>query len=121
MKAIAYSIQNREKVSLVKANSKRHEFLFISNDLNETNLYFAIGKDVLILFKIETLNSDLLKQIKRIGIKLIISRDHNPSLEILELANRIGIPVKHVQCNWSDEKKAHQIINILDYASDGLP
>lgn len=119
MKAIAYSIQNREKVSLAKANSKRHDFLFISNDLNETNLCFARGKDVLILFKLENLTFDLLEQIKKIGIKLIISRDHNPSLEVLQLANQVGIPVKHVQCSWSDRKKAHQIINILDYASDG--
>ncbi|WP_118196054.1 Rossmann-fold NAD(P)-binding domain-containing protein [Albibacterium indicum] len=120
MKAIAYSIRNNEKVSLAKANSKKHDFLFISNALNEANLIFAIGKDVLILYKLDTLTLGLLERIKEIGIKLIISRDHKPSLEVLQLATQVGIPITHVQCNLTDEKKAHQIINILDYVSKGL-
>lgn len=120
MKAIAYNIKNDEKEYLVKANAKKHEFTFISNEFNEDTLLYSLDKEAVILHNINSLNLDLLVRLKDFGIKQIISRTDKPSSIIIHQAHIHGILINHIHGSLSEEKKAQQIIKQLDRSMQSI-
>jgi ABC-type Fe3+-hydroxamate transport system substrate-binding protein len=118
MKAIAYNIREQEKKYLVKANAKKHEFTFISNELNSDTLIYSLDKEVLILYSVNSMSPDLFYKLKEFGVKQIISRTDKPSDEIINQAREYGIFINHVHNSLTIEKKAQQIIKQLDRLLD---
>jgi len=117
MKAIAYNIRKQEKEHLVKANAKKHELTFISNELNDDTLIYSFDKEALILYSVNSISSELLHKLKDFGIKQIISRD-KPNGVLLNQARNYGIFINHIHNSLTDEKKAQQIIKQLDRRLD---
>ncbi|WP_140936807.1 Rossmann-fold NAD(P)-binding domain-containing protein [Sphingobacterium lumbrici] len=74
MKVVAYNIKEYEKELLAKANAKVHDLTLISNRLSFNTLHYAIGKDAIIISDQDTLDSQLLNELNRIGIKHIVTR-----------------------------------------------
>jgi len=114
MKAIAYNIRNQEKEHLVKANAKKHELTFISNELNKDTLAFSLDKEAVILYSISSLTFDLLSKLKELGVKLVISRTDKPGNDIIQKAHEYKIVINYIHNSLSEEKKAQQIIMQLD-------
>lgn len=121
MKAIAYNIKNQEKELLVKANSKKHELTFISNELNQCTIIYSFNKEAVILYSINSLDPDLLGRLKELGVKQIISRTDKPNNNLIQLARKHGIYINYIHNSLSDERKAHLIIKQLDrFANSSL-
>ena len=118
MKAIAYNIKKQEKEYLVKANAKKHELTFISNDLNNNTLIYSLDKEALILYSVNTLSPDLLYKLKEFGVKQIISRAGKPNDLIIHQVREYGISLNYVHSSLTNEKKAQQIIMQLDRLLD---
>jgi len=114
MKAIAYNIRNQEKEHLVKANAKKHELTFISNELNKDTLAFSMDKEAVIIYSINSLSFDLLSSLKDLGVKQIISRTDKPGNDIIQKAHEYKITINYIHNSLSEEKKAQQIIKQLD-------
>lgn len=118
MKAIAYNIRKQEKEHLVKANAKKHELTFISNELNSDTLIYSLDKEALILYSVNSINPDLFYKLKEFGVKQIISRSGKPNNIIIHQAREYGIFINYVHNSLTDEKKAQQIIKQLDRLLD---
>jgi len=114
MKAIAYNIKNDEKECIVKANAKKHEFTFISNELNEDTILYSLDKDAVIVHSTDFLNGDTLLRLKNLGVRQIISNADKPNSIILHQAHEYGILINHIHGSLNNEKKAQQIIKQLD-------
>lgn len=114
MKAIAYNIRKQEKEYLVKANAKKHELTFISNELNNDTLIYSLDKEALILYSVNSISPYLFYKLKEFGIKQIISRADKPNSAIIHQAREYGIFINHVHNSLTNEKKAQQIIKQLD-------
>lgn len=117
MKAIAYNIKNHEKEHLVKANAKKHELTFISNELNKNTLAYSLDKEIVIVSFINSIDFDLLGKLKEFGVKQIISRTDKPGNLIILQALEHGITINYIHNSLSSGKKAQQIIKQLDRSS----
>src|SRR5690606_37730167 len=114
MKAIAYNIKNEEKEYIVKANAKKHEFTFISNELNEDTILYSLDKDAVIVHTTHFLSINTLLRLKDLGVKQIISSTDKPSSIIIHQAHEYGLLINHIHGSLTNEKKAQQIIKQLD-------
>jgi len=114
MKAIAYNIKNEEKEYIVRANAKKHEFTFISNDLNEDTILYSLDKDAVIIHTTHFLNVDTLLRLKNLGVKQIISSTDKPSSTIIHHAHEYGLLINYIHASLNNEKKALQVIKQLD-------
>ncbi len=118
MKAIAYNIRKQEKEYLVKANAKKHELTFISNELNNDTVIYSFDKEAVILYTVNSLSPELFLKLQEFGVKQIISRADKPSNAIVHLAREYGIFISYVHNSLTDEKKALRIIKQLDRLLD---
>src|SRR5690606_10032012 len=96
MKAITYNIKDEEKEYIVKANAKKHEFTFISNELNEDTILYSSNKDAVIVNTTHFLDVDILIRLKDLGVKQIISCAEKPNSIIIHYAHEYGILINHV-------------------------
>jgi len=71
MKAIAYNIKPDEKEWLVLANYKKHDITIIANSLTADTLAFANGKEALLVFNNDALTSEMIAELKSLGLKYI--------------------------------------------------
>ncbi|GAA4794652.1 hypothetical protein GCM10023231_23820 [Olivibacter ginsenosidimutans] len=114
MKAIAYSIKPDEKEYLVRSNAKVHDLTLISNELNHTTLSYCIGKTVIIISGRDVLDRDLLRSLKQIGVKHIITRSKTTTHIDLVSASKLGIKVaNNPSDDQSYESTAYQTIRNL--------
>ena len=116
MKAIAYNIKPEEKEWLIVANYKKHDITIIANSLNEDTLAFAKGKEALIIFNEDILNSDLINGLKSIGIKYITTSAFDT--EHIDLIAAKAAELKIANVPFKDGQGAlkamHQVIKKLD-------
>ncbi|MCL7989341.1 lactate dehydrogenase [Sphingobacterium sp. lm-10] len=74
MRVIAYSILEQEKELLTKANSKVHDFTFISNPLTTDTMHFVEGKEVIVISDRDVLDRQSLENLYSLGVRSIITR-----------------------------------------------
>jgi len=73
MKAIAYHIDPKDKELLILANYKKHDITVISNSLATDTIGFAAGKEALIVFNDDPIESSIIEGLKALGVKYIVS------------------------------------------------
>ena len=93
MKVVAYNIKDFEKELLAVANAKVHDLTLISNDLNLKTMHYAVGKEVIIISEQDKLDTDILDELHRIGIRKIITRSILTGHINLKAADNLGIQV----------------------------
>lgn len=113
MKAIVYSTQFFEKELLAKANHKKHDITLISNPLNSDTVYFAEGKDAVIVTSTDNLTTEVIKKLSFLGIKFISNRTSNTQHINTEVAGYEGIKIAKVDAH-DFEDMAKQTIKNLD-------
>lgn len=96
MKAIVYSIKPHEKEILSLTNQKRHDLTMISNELNHSTLVYASGKEVVIVSAYDILNFEILKKLKEIGVKKIVTRSQSTTHIDLRAAGQLSFKIANV-------------------------
>jgi D-lactate dehydrogenase len=74
MKVVAYSVKPFEKVSLVKANQKKHDITLISNSLSMETIAFAKEKDAVIISSDDNVSAAIINGLANLGVKYITTR-----------------------------------------------
>ena len=93
MKVVAYGIQSCEREFLATANHKKHDITLIGNSLTEETLFYAAGKQAVIVTDDMNLSEELTTQLRLMGINHIISRelctDESEPLILQEMATQV--------------------------------
>lgn len=79
MRVVAYSIKSTEKEPLAIANHKKHEITLISNSLTEETVFYAEGKDAVVVFTDDDVSADVINKLAGLGIKYIATRSTDSS------------------------------------------
>jgi lactate dehydrogenase-like 2-hydroxyacid dehydrogenase len=74
MRVIAYSIRSSEKEPLAIANHKKHEITLISNSLTPETVFYAEGKDAVVVFTDDDVSALVVNMLADLGIKYIATR-----------------------------------------------
>lgn len=117
MKAIAYNIKPEEKECLVLANHKKHDITIIANSLSAETLPFAHGKEVLIVFNEDRLDSDLIVGLQALGIKYIATSSFETNHIDLVAAGIAGFKIANVPLQRGEElamARMQQVVKNLD-------
>ena len=112
MKAIAYSIKTCEKEVLIRANRKKHDITLISDRLTEETLSYSKGKDAVLVFSSDDLSEPILIQLKKLGIKYIVTRSTGTDHINLEEAKRLNIKVANIP-SYSPESIAEHALTLM--------
>lgn len=120
MKAIAYNIKPQEKEWLILANHKKHDITIITNSLTLDTLAFANGKEALVVFNEDTLNADLIKGLRAIGIKYIATTSFGIDHIDLKAVAEAGLKLANVPFeNGGEMDTMYQVIKNLDNWAQG--
>ncbi len=122
MKAIAYNIKPDEKEWLVLANYKKHDITIIANSLTADTLAFANGKEALLVFNNDALTSEMIAELKSLGLKYIATSSFETDHVDLQAAGIAGMKIANVP--WSEEAQTprmrmEQVIKNLDQWAAG--
>ena len=79
MRVVAYSIKSADKEPLALANHKRHEITLISNSLTAETVFYAEGKDAVIVYTGDDVSESVINQLADLGIKYIAARSTDTS------------------------------------------
>ena len=79
MRVVAYSVKSTEKQPLALANRKKHEITLIANSLAPETVYFAEGKDAVVVFSDDMVPASLVNSLADVGIKYIATCSTNSS------------------------------------------
>lgn len=112
MKAVAYSIKAFEKERLAKANHKKHDITLISNRLTIDTVSFSKGKDAVIVFTNDDLSAPILEELKKLGVKYILTRSTGTDHIDLLQAKHLGIQVANIP-SYSPESVAEHAITLI--------
>lgn len=110
MKAIVYSIKPHEKELLSLTNKKRHDLTMISNELNHSTLIYASGKEAVIVSSYDILGFDLLRELKAIGVKKIITRSISTTHIDLNAAKEFEFNIANVPSANKGHKEVAEIV-----------
>jgi len=122
MKAIAYNIKPDEKEWLVLANYKKHDITIIANSLTADTLAFANGKEALLVFNNDALTSEMIAELKLLGLKYIATSSFETDHVDLQAAGIAGMKIANVP--WSEKAQTprmrmEQVIKNLDQWAAG--
>lgn len=122
MKAIAYNIKPDEKEWLVLANYKKHDITVIANSLTADTLAFANGKEALLVFNNDALTSEMIAELKLLGLKYIATSSFETDHVDLQAAGIAGMKIANVP--WSEKAQTprmrmEQVIKNLDQWAAG--
>lgn len=112
MKVIAYSIKVCEKELLTKANSRKHDITLISNRLTLDTIFYAEGKDAVLVFASDDLSKPVLKELKKLGVKFIVTRSTGTDHIDLDEAKRLDLKVANIP-SYSPESIAEHAITLM--------
>lgn len=112
MKAIAYSIKTCEKEVLIKANKKKHDITLISNRLTIDTISYAKGKDAVLVFSSDDVSAPILRKLKELGVKCVLTRSTGTDHIDLVEAARLNIKVANIP-SYSPESIAEHAITLL--------
>ena len=79
MRVVAYSIKSADKEPLALANHKRHEITLISNSLTVETVFYAKGKDAVIVYTGDDVSAQVVNQLADLGIRYIATRSTDTS------------------------------------------
>lgn len=79
MRVVAYSIKSTEKEPLAIANHKKHEITLISNSLSAETVFYAKGKDAVVVFTDDDVCASVVEKLADLGIKYIATRSTDTS------------------------------------------
>ena len=79
MRVVAYSIKSADKEPLALANHKRHEITLISNSLTAETVFYAKGKEAVIVYTGDDVSEPVINQLADLGIKYIATRSIDTS------------------------------------------
>lgn len=79
MRVVAYSIKSADKEPLALANHKRHEITLISNSLSVKTVFYAKGKDAVIVCTSDEVSEPVINELADLGIKYIATRSTDTS------------------------------------------
>lgn len=113
MKVIAYNIRQSEKERIIKANAKKHDITIIANILDENTLSYTSGKEAMIVSEMDLLDSQRLHILYEYGIRTIVTRANHTHHIDMEKATQLGINIRVLSHQLSDEQRAWQIIDLL--------
>ncbi|PRD45591.1 Rossmann-fold NAD(P)-binding domain-containing protein [Sphingobacterium haloxyli] len=120
MKAVAYNIKEYEKESLAVANGKAHDLTLISNPLNRNTIHYAYGKEVVVVSEDDLIDGELLGELRRIGIRKIVTRSITTDHIDLCRAYDLGIQIANTPFEDHTPKGiAEQTIRNLNLWGDG--
>lgn len=120
MRVIAYNILEREKELLTIANSKTHDFTFISNPLTMDTVHYVKGKEVILVSDRDKLDCMLIRELNRLGVKSIITRSMKTDHIDLDCAGVLKMHVANTPFeDQSEEGIAMQTIKNLNNWMNG--
>lgn len=96
MRVVAYSIKSTEKELLAIANHKKHEITLISNSLSEETVFYAEGKDAVVVFTDDDVCSAVIEKLADLGVKYIATRSTDTSHIDHVAAGRCNIKIANV-------------------------
>jgi len=114
MKAVAYSIKPHEKECLALANGKRHDLTLISNELNTQTVFYAKGKETVIISPYDILDRNLLWELKHAGVTNIVTRSRTTTHIDLNAAAQMRFRIVNAPGEQTPEALARQVIANLD-------
>lgn len=79
MRVVAYSIKSAEKEPLAIANHKKHEITLISNSLSDETVFYAEGKDAVVVFTDDEVTASVIDKLAKLGIRYIATRSSDIS------------------------------------------
>lgn len=79
MRVVAYSIKSAEKEPLAIANHKKHEITLISNSLSDETVFYAEGKDAVVVFTDDDVTANVINKLAKLGIRYIATRSIDSS------------------------------------------
>ncbi len=112
MKVIAYSIKACEKELLIRANRKKHDITLISDRLTEETLSYSKGKDAVLVFSSDDLSEEVLTQLKKLGVKYIVTRSTGTDHINLDKAKQLNIQVANIP-SYSPESIAEHAVTLM--------
>jgi len=121
MKVIAYSIKTCEKELLAKANRKKHDITLISDKLSIENISYAKGKDAVLVFSSDDLPAPLLNDLKKSGVKYVVTRSTGTDHIDLAEAKRIGLKVANIPSYSPESIAEHALTLMLSLCRNVLP
>lgn len=121
MKVTAYSIKACEKEYLTRANNKMHDITLISNNLNVDTVYYAKGKDAILVFPGDDLSEQILLDLKSMGIKYIGTRSTSTDHINLKVARSLGIEVANIPPYSPESIAEHALTLMLALSRNILP
>ena len=74
MKVVAYGIQACEREFLATANQKKHDITLIANPLTSETLFYAAGKQAVIVIENAPISAELAVRLTEIGVKHLLTR-----------------------------------------------
>lgn len=74
MRVVAYSVKSGEKEPLAIANHKKHEITLISNSLSAETVFYAKGKDAIVVFTDDDVCASVIEMLADLGVKYIATR-----------------------------------------------
>jgi D-lactate dehydrogenase len=72
MKVVAYGIQSCEREFLAIANQKKHDITLIGNRLTDETLFYAAGKNAVIIHDDMDISAELVTRLALMGINHVI-------------------------------------------------
>lgn len=111
---------DREKEFLVLANSKVHDFTFISNPLSLETIHYVKGKEVVIVSDRDKLDEAIIRVLNELGVRSIITRSISTDHIDLDYACKLKMHVANTPFEDRTEKGiAKQTIRNLNNWMDG--
>ena len=136
MKVAFFSSHNFERESILKANSKHHEIVFIEESLSDKSVVLAKGCQAICIFVNDKTDAIVLEKLNEIGIKYIALRsagfNHVDLYEAKKLGFKLARVPEYSPFSVSEHAvslmmalnrkliQAHNRINQLNFSLDGL-
>ncbi len=112
MKVTAYSVKTCEKEFLAKANYKKHDITLISNRLTDDTIEYARGKDAVLVFSSDDLSEEILEDLKKFGVKYIVTRSTGTDHINLAVAKQLGLKVANIP-SYSPQSIAEHALTLM--------
>ncbi|QBJ85240.1 hypothetical protein DDI74_02740 [Chryseobacterium gleum] len=113
MKVIVYQISQIDKQFLALANHKRHKITIINVPLDETTVYFARSKDVVIITGDGcSVSYSILKKLVSSGVRYIITWLKDPFTGDLPEIKHDGLQWTHIRN--TDPSDAYEVISVIN-------
>ncbi|MCS6934311.1 MAG: 2-hydroxyacid dehydrogenase [Chitinophagales bacterium] len=113
MKTLVYSSHGFDKPYLERANSGKHELIFIESPLREDTAHIAAGCEAVALFSNDHADADVLRLLHKLGVRFIALRSTGYDHVDLPTAQSLGMKVAHVPAYSPQAIAEHAVAMLL--------